>query len=386
MPDRFLKIAAISDLHFGHTKINAENLYMKLRSTFYPEVMNSNLIVVAGDLYDQLLTINSKAHKFASMFIRDLLLIARSSGAQIRLLHGTFSHDRDQLSIYNTLVSASKHLKTINEITCEEIKEFVIAGEVVNFPLRIVYLPDNLPFKYADEAVEHIQNSMACKGWTTADLVIGHGTFEHTIPPESGHKPICLYRLGQFSWAHGPIIMGHIHTPSKSYNCYYCGSFERMNHGEEEHKGFLTLTKNIDKNTEWEYRFVKNPNATLFKTIVPEGNDTAFIVNNFISQVKEKFGDQGGFVRVAHPDAEVRSILHRVCAEHFPNISYSSKSTGQREVSEMRIDEITLDIFDNTKPNVKNLGNLVYKFLEENNILDGITQQEIDSVLSPLLV
>ena len=74
------KIAAAGDFHFGNPRINCSLLYNELRASFYPEVDTSDLVLLTGDLFDQLLTINSKAYKFASMFIRDMLTIAKDTG------------------------------------------------------------------------------------------------------------------------------------------------------------------------------------------------------------------------------------------------------------------------------------------------------------------
>lgn len=60
--------------------------------------------------------------------------------------------------------------------------------------------------------------------------------------------------------------MGHVHTPSKNANCYYCGSFERLSHGEEENKGFLTLTYN-EETDNWFVKRIWNLDTTPFFTI-----------------------------------------------------------------------------------------------------------------------
>ena len=374
-----LKVVGVGDLHFGNPRIGAQQLYLKLRKFLYPELKDAHLIVLTGDIYDQLLTVNSKAHHFASLFISDLFSISAQTGMQIRILHGTYTHDRDQLSIFNTLKRPGAQYKIINAIEAEEITSFKSGMEELHVPLRLAYLPDNLPYKRSEDAIEHLQRTLTVLGWTQVDLVVGHGSFAHVMPPDSLHKPPCLYSIEQFQKIvpNGHVIMGHIHTPGKTCNVTYCGSFERMAHGEEESKGFCVFTRDSAGKEGWRTRFVRNDLATPFITIIPEGNDIPAITTNFLSQMDEKFPTRTGFVRVMHADPEVRSILHKVCVQQFPEISYSSKSTGEKETQAIRIDEIALDMFEDVKPDEHNLGELVFQFLEDNKLTNNIPKEAI---------
>ena len=376
-----LKFVCIGDLHFGHPRLSAESTYKKLRACLYPELENAHAIFVVGDLYDQLLTVNSKAHKYASMFIRDLFRISMDTGMQVRLLHGTFTHDRDQLSIFSTFSAPKVRYKIINSIYVEEIKDFQVRDEIIETSIRVGYLPDNLPYKYASDAIEQLRTTMTVAGYAQLDLIIGHGAFEHVIP-DVNHKPACLYTIRQFdNIVRGPIVFGHIHTPGHTENMYYCGSFERMAHGEEEDKGFYVFTADIrekDINERWKARFVRNRFTIPFLSIQPEiTSDIPKITNDFIAKVEELFPDGKGFVRVLHPSAEVRTILHRICSQKFPELIYSSKAIGETEVTQMKIEDIQLDILDDVKPNIHNLGDLVYQYLEEHQLTGEHTKEQI---------
>lgn len=364
-----LKVIAVGDLHFGHPRVNAENLYTKLTKHLYPELKDCQLAIVTGDTYDQLLSVNSKAHKYAMMFIKDLFRASDHTGMQIHILHGTFTHDRDQLGVFSSLAYRHTRFEIVDSITCKEITDLRFNDTVFPQNLRIGYIPDNLPYKYSTDVVQRLKNVMTCQGWTTLDMLIGHGAFAHTFPPDTTHKPTCLYDLDQFSMVKGPIIMGHIHTPSKRMNCYYCGSFERMSHGEEEDKGFYVFTRTSSPNS-WKSRFVVNTDAIPFRTIEPVGRDTPEIVRNFTEQVKQLLPQGYGYVRVLHDSPEIRSLLHKVCIQQFPNISYSSKSASKKDIIEMKVDEISLDIIEDVKLDVHNLGEMVFQFLNENKLLD----------------
>lgn len=383
-----LKVIGIGDLHFGHPRINAESLYKKLRACLYPELKDTHLLMLTGDTYDQLLTVNSKAYHFACMFISDLLNISSQTGMQVRILHGTFTHDRDQLSVFNTLhiPLPRARFKVINSIYVEEITELRAMDEELPIKLHVGYIPDNLPYKYSTDAVEQLKNMMTVAGYDRLDILVGHGTFEH-VTVNTAHKPACLFTIQQFERiVQGPIIMGHIHTPGNTRNVYYCGSFERIAHGEEEDKGFYVFTEDTRQPNSWRARFVKNTFTVPFYTITPEvTTDIPKITQAFITNVEELFPHKRGYLRVLHPSAEVRTLLHRICAENFPDIVYSSKSTGDQEHVEMKIEEIQLDILDDIKPNVNNLGDLVYQFLEEHQLLDDVPKERIFSLMNVLL-
>ena len=376
-----LKIIAIGDLHFGHPRLSAEATYKKLRACLYPELETAHAIFITGDIYDQLLTVNSKAHRFATMFIRDLLQVSAKTGMQVRLLHGTFTHDRDQLGIFNTLNIPNSRFKVINSIYVEELNHFQCNDEIIEETLRVGYLPDNLSYKYSSDAVEQLKTTMSVAGYSLLDLLIGHGSFEHVIP-ESTRRPSCLYTIRQFDKiVCGPLIFGHIHTPGHLENMYYCGSFERMTHGEEEDKGFYVFTADInnkDLRDRWRARFVKNKFTIPFISITPEvTTDIPKIAKDFLNKIDELFPNHKGFVRVLHPNPEVRTVLHRLCAQHYPDLVYSSKSVGDVERTEMHIEDIQLDVLDDIRPNINNLGDLVYQFLDEHQLLGSFTKDQI---------
>ena len=385
----YLKIVAISDLHFGSPRIDAAKMFTNLRTHFFPQLKDAHLCVIAGDVYDQLLTVNSKAHYYAVRFIRDILRVSAYTGMQVRILHGTYSHDRDQLEGFSLLAPKDARVKIVSTVSVEEISNLKCGMEELNTTLRVGYLPDNLSVKQSSEVVDQLQNLLTLHGWPYLDMLIGHGTFEHALPTDVGHQPPCTYRISQFDdIVKGVIIMGHIHTSSHKENVYYCGSFERMAHGEEEPKGFYTFTRDQQNEEGWQAKFIKNPDSTLFKTLEPVGPDMPAITNNYISQVKETFPDvanTGGYVRVVHKDPEVRTLLHKVTVQQFPKLIYSSKSIKGENDTEMRVDDITLELFEDVKPNRHNLSDLVCHFLEENDLLGNASQEAIKDKVEELI-
>lgn len=388
MPNGYFKMACIADLHFGNPRVNPATMYQNLVDFFYPEITNAHLVTVNGDIYDQLMTVSSAAHKYATYFINDLFTLSAKTGTQIRILHGTYSHDRDQLAIFNTLAYPKTRYKIVDCIDAEEISDFRCNDELLNMTLRVGYLPDNLSHLNSIGAVEQLKRSMQVLGYTSLDLIIGHGTFSHTLQVDDTHKPPCTYELDQFDSItkdRGLIVMGHIHTPGRKYNCYYCGSFERMAHGEEENKGFYTFTRDAKGEEGWRSKFVVNPKATKFISIVPEGNDIPALTNNYVEQVRAKFPENRGYVRLVHPDAETRAIIHKVSTQQFPGIIFSSKSGGTATEHELKIADISLEIAEDIKPSKNNLAELICKFLEERNQLEDTSKDEVTKAVAEML-
>jgi len=355
------KIVAAGDFHFGNPRINCSLLYTELHDYFYPEAETADLILLTGDLFDQLVTVNSEANHFVSRFIKDLFVFSAETNVPVRILHGTYSHDRNQLNILNVLKVKHTNAKIVNEISCEDLI-------VKDKHYKILYIPDNLSYKRSEDVMEHIDKVLAVMGWKTVDLVLGHGTFSHALPVSNQHLPPCTYTIEQFDKItneNSLIIMGHIHISSAKKNVYYCGSFERMSHGEEQPKGFYTFDNASGK---WKATFIKNDDASLFVTIYPQGNTTAEIIDDFTNQINNIFPNRIGNVRVAHNDPEIRLLLNKICLQEYPSLRYTSKPVSDTDKSEIKLDNIELDTFDNIKPSRENLPNLISQFLLENNL------------------
>lgn len=381
------KMVAVSDIHFGSLRLSPLNLYEKLQKHLYPELQECHLLVIAGDLYDRLLTVGCDAHYYASRFIKEILTYSSRTGMQVRILHGTYTHDRDQLSVFDTLAPKGARYRIINEIRCEEISDFRWKDETLQMKLKVGYLPDNLSYKRSQDALDYLRNMLNCHGWSYLDAIVGHGTFDYCLPPDIPHKPPCLYSRKQFKdLVHGPIVMGHIHIHSRKFNTYYCGSFDRMAHNEEEDKGFYVFTCQDKKYDTWTSRFVVNTDATPFISIAARGNDMAEIAQNFSEDMTTKFPLGQGYVRALVPNAETRAVLQRVALQQFPQINFTSKTMGDNTTAnDIKVDDISLDLIDEVKPNEDNLADLIVQFLTDNNLLGEVSPDDIRTKTKAML-
>ena len=91
----------IADLHFG--AFNPKVQYQILQEQFLSKIETINdidLISVDGDIFDHKVMSNSDVVLYASLFIDNLVSICRNKKATLILLHGTYSHDYDQLKLF----------------------------------------------------------------------------------------------------------------------------------------------------------------------------------------------------------------------------------------------------------------------------------------------
>lgn len=380
-----LKITAIGDLHFGNPRINSEDLYNNLCKFLYPELEDTHLLLLTGDTYDQLTTVSSNANRCVLRFISDIFRMSNESDMQIRILHGTYSHDRDQVSVCSTLTQPNTRAAVISAITTERLSDFRSYKGPAEGSLQLLYIPDNLPYKKSQDVISHIQKVYTCAGIDEADIILGHGTCSYTLNCAIEHYPPCTYEVSELQELlndNGIGIFGHIHTPSHRDKIYYCGSFERMVHGEEEKKGFRTFTR---QNNKWVNKFIVNQNARPFITITPQGNDVEECINDYMAQVKAKFDlNKPGWVRVVYSEPEFRAIYQRITLQEFPKLIFNGKSIKDADVIQIQLDDISL-ANDDVKPSPENLGELVYQFLEEKQCVNDIAKSTIIEAVSRLI-
>lgn len=385
---REFKMVAVSDLHFGNPRIPPSTIYQNLKEILYPEFYHCHLLIIAGDIYDQLLTVGSTAHVYASQFISDIFTISAKTGMQIRILHGTYSHDRGQLDVFKTLAKPLTRYRIINEILAEEITDFKNGLSEPKLSLRVAYIPDNLNYKKSEDIIERLKCTLNILGYPNVDLLIGHGTFEHAVPKETPYLPPCTFNCKQFDKiVNGPIIMGHLHTRGRYRNIYYCGSFERLAHGEEEDKGFYVFTRFDNDPESWKSKFVINTKSTLFLTIRLnlDNNTIENIIKEYISILDKTFGDNIGFIRLISNSSEVCSVLHRITSQQFPKLIYTCKNNKEKDDTTLNVSEISLDIFKDIQPNENNLPSLIYQYLTDNKLLENISEEEINSKVRTLI-
>lgn len=232
MSNTLFNSAHIADLHFA--AFNPKEQYEILKSQFIEVIKDIplDLISVNGDIFDHKLMGNSDSIYYASLFIDELVSLSRIKQCTLILLHGTYSHDADQLKLfYHYMNDDTVDVRVITTIQFEQIKN-----------MRLLCIPElyGIPEETYQYYLHH-------SGWY--DEAIIHGTFKGSVYNDNV-KNGRLFVPYDFNMCTGFMVGGHVHKPGCfSGYFYYCGCPYRWKFGEEEDKGFLICTHDLEKNT-----------------------------------------------------------------------------------------------------------------------------------------
>lgn len=220
----------IADIHFD--AMNPKLQYDILREQFIipiSQIPKLDIISIDGDLFDHKVMSNSDASMYACKFVDDLVCICREKNTTLIILHGTASHDNMQLKLfYHYMEDPTVDVRVIINIQFEIIKG-----------ARILCIPELYGI---DESI--YQRFFFHSGWYDEAFV--HGTFKGAVYGNNVGNGRLL-TPEDFIYCRGVAIAGHVHK-SGCFNgfFYYCGCPYRWRFGEEEEKGFLILSHDLD--------------------------------------------------------------------------------------------------------------------------------------------
>lgn len=228
--------AHISDIHFGviDPKVQYDILHEQFVSRLALLGSKLDIISINGDLFDHKFMSNSDVVLYASMFIDELVSLCRMNDITLILIHGTNYHDAGQLKLFYHYTND----RTVDVRIVENVRFEYAKGK------RILCIPE----LYGRNSV-YYNSFLKCSG--LYDSVYMHGTFKGSIygkdtpTLDSDREPV--FQIEDFYNCTGPIISGHVHIGQCFNNdFYYCGSPIRWCYGEEQPKGFLILTHNLN--------------------------------------------------------------------------------------------------------------------------------------------
>ena len=202
-----LKIIHTSDWHFGHGRVDTDDTISDIRKYLFPKLVDADILVIAGDIFDNSISINSKDAASVLAFFVDVFYKCYEHNVILRILLGTFSHDRNQIKSIERLYSRFNiplDFRYIDTIDVEYIAKV---------DTSFLYLPDNLPYKTKHEVFEQVDKLLIGADISKVDYVINHGEFNHATYgyindnayDVSDFKDICKYL----------VLSGHIHNKSK---------------------------------------------------------------------------------------------------------------------------------------------------------------------------
>ena len=278
------KIAEISDIHFGNGRVAPVRIYEHLQDFLYPVLKDVELLVINGDTFDTLLNMNSDAGLYVAKFIDDLVNLAVFHGFYIRVVRGTFSHDRHQNQFFKVKDRGVHKLKgvelvrVIDKITIEHFDDMNI---------DVLYCPDDQPHKDLTQSVIDVIESNHLK---QVDLICSHGYYQHLLPagiPHIPHNTLVYDRLKKY--VSGYMLNGHVHKSSVyDDKVISSGSFERMDHDNDNRPvGFWLLTAKRNKKLSWSAEFIENTSAIPFTTFTVESYKSIEALQRDISDYME---------------------------------------------------------------------------------------------------
>ena len=341
----------------------------------YPRIPEADLLVVGGDIFDTSLGLSEDhANVIISVFI-EILRLAHQHGVTVQILRGTYSHDRNQCKIFETLYKKGHYtnsFKYVDILSCEYIE---------SLDLKVLYIPDDLPYKSSESCLDAIHKLLNDMNWAKFDYVFLHGYFRHRLPERIPRLPKCTFTIEQFKdIVSRYVVCAHVHTGDITENVIYNGSFERLAHGEEEPKGYIFIT---DDRKHAKIEFVENKHATKFMTLdlsrYVEIDDAVSAYRKYLDGYKK---EPIVHIRIAHPSSEVRTLLARITKQFYQNASFSIKADKDHQQTTLRAKDL-IELSNENPPTEETLPNLVHTFVVDSGEA-GLSLEIIQDLLDQL--
>lgn len=323
-----MRILVISDIHFG--KKDPKITYKMLDEVFikYCEDNKPDLIIIAGDLFDKRFGLHSDVSENVNKFMGKLVKFIENNNSTLYIIHGTLSHDHYQLKTF-------KHY-----LVNPNIRIFETVEGVEFNGYKILIMPEEyVTFNYYDEYLS--------KQW---DFVFGHGMFDFATVIIKSDKKLKQEVLNSKKLSHSVkygVFFGHVHTSQNHNKVMYTGSFDRLNFGEEEDKGFVDIFVD-DKN--YNVKFIKNPMAQTYTTInakdIPEDLEKSL-------EYMRNFKESNDYLRIVIDSEITENKLNNIIGfeRNNDNVTILKKIIGVKKDEETKteIDKVTLELMNKLK-------------------------------------
>lgn len=259
-----INYGVIADIHWGappHERLRDE------LSIFLDEfrIRRWEVLFIAGDLFHRKLSGNSPDMIEALRFMGEVFKLAVQFGTKIRIIHGTLSHDSEQLELVSAMEQViGVDLKIINRVDSEEI-----------FPgMHILYLPEEYMSNMDEYYAEHFNKKY--------DMIIGHGlvdkaafiaSVQESEETQTAAPIFPVKKLHEICY--GPIYFGHIHKHMMVDRFRYVSSYTVWAYGETEPKGFMMGTYCIEEKM-FEDFFVENTKRRRYDSVFVKEDSPLF--------------------------------------------------------------------------------------------------------------
>lgn len=260
-----IKILSVGDVHLGHNKTPAKFILDNLRKAFVDNdtFASYDLMVIPGDFFDRLLQLPDPNVIEIRNWINKILRMCKKHNVILRVLEGTPSHDWKQSRLFthiNELARIGTDVRYVDTLSIEFITPLGIS---------VLYLPDEWN-PVADDTWTEVSLALSSNNLTQVDICVMHGAFHYQLPEHinspATHDPERYQSIVKYY-----IFIGHVHKHTENNKIIAAGSFDRLTHGEEEPKGWISAT--LYKDGRKETVFIENTGARVYKTIDCSGLD-----------------------------------------------------------------------------------------------------------------
>lgn len=218
----------LSDLHFGafdpkrQFEILINQCLLKIKDIPF------DIFCIQGDIFDKKFMANNDAIMYACLFIQEALNICNMKNALLLIISGTSTHDADQIKLLYHFINGNNNISIVESVSFVTFKNY-----------RILCIPE-LYNMSEDVYTTALFNS------GVYDMAILHGTVKNSIygadTPTLNSNQHPIFDISHFYNCKGPIMCGHVHTPTcLQQHIYYTGCPYRWKFGEEEQKGFMIV-------------------------------------------------------------------------------------------------------------------------------------------------
>lgn len=371
-----IKVAQFNDVHLGHRRtltidtIAGFNRILKDEQ----EIASWDIVFFTGDLFDHLLFLTNSYLDEILFFLSRFLHLCRKHDVIVRFLEGTPAHDHKQTRLTRILAdiielvtqdqSKPIDVKHVTDLSIEYIEKLGI---------HVMYVPDEWHLDPIDTYNEAVQ-LMNDRGLEQVDFCLLHGAFNYqideTLNPKS-HPEELWCKLVRYY-----LFSGHVHFPSQYENILVCGSFNRLAHGEEHPKGWLTCE--IKASGEHEILFHENTLATIYKTIDVRGKSPDDVME-IVKQTCEHYPPRS-HIRLFVLDRDaindgLKALRQLYSYFHFTvKVDVKEKQQRTLKIVNTKFEAITLD-----QDNIRRL------LVERINALPNINNQQVVSILDKYL-
>lgn len=339
-----LKIAVVSDIHLGHRRNPARTIVQSLMKAFpdNAETGELDIIFIAGDIYDDLLSLPHEDVYEIDMWIAYMLRLCAKHDIVLRLLEGTPGHDWKQTRRF---MAMEEVLKSGVDILYADT---LSVEYMERFDINVLYVPDEWN-THAALTLDQARAIIRGKGLTQVDYAIMHGQFEYQVPMHLRNHTLhdSTAYLGLVKHL---IFIGHHHTHTSYDRIYAQGSFDRLTHGQEEPKGHIRAV--IHENGEREIVFVENKDAMMFVTVDCTGLDLEGTLEKI--RVSLLPVSEGAHVRIkADKDNPIHTSHDVLIRTYLDVASWSKQVVDDEEDKKEVVEEETLFVpISITKENI----------------------------------